>query len=445
MASKKNEDKIICSFCGEDYTDNPEVSVLESSSDPSLHICEKCLEKGFHLIQKSSEEILDIENEEPKENLTPIQIKEFLDQYVIGQEKAKQILSVATYNHMKLLEHYDNCQDDSVELQKANVLMVGQSGSGKTYLIQTLAKLFDVPYAICDSTALTASGYVGADVESVLQKLIINADGDIKRAERGIVFIDEIDKKASPNVESSSITRDVSGMDVQQALLKLIEGSVVDVPTSGRRLNPEGKNIQIDTSKILFIVGGAFPGIEKIIKKRLNYKNKNSIGGFLIDDIDSKENKKAEYNEIIDKIIHEDFKNYGLIPEFLGRLPIICPLKELTEDEMCRILTEPKNALIKQYQALMEYDNIELDFDKQAIRAIAKKALDNKTGARGLRSIMEDVLLDVMYTAPDKVKAANHKCTLKITEKCITDNVKPELVVKKNRGGNPLNDAKFVF
>lgn len=234
-------------------------------------------------------------------------------------------------------------------------------------------------------------------------------------------------------------------MDVQQALLKLIEGSVVDVPTNGRRLNPEGKNIQIDTSKILFIVGGAFPGIEKIIKKRLNYKDKSSIGGFLIDDKDSKENKKAEYNEIIDKVTHEDFKNFGLIPEFLGRLPIICLLKELTEDEMCRILTEPKNALIKQYQALMEYDNIELDFDKQAIRAIAKKALDNKTGARGLRSIMEDVLLDVMYTAPDKVKAANHKCTLKITEKCITDNVKPELVVKKNRGGNPLNDAKFVF
>lgn len=279
-----------------------------------------------------------------------------------------------------------------------------------------------------------------------MQKLIINANNDIKKAERGIIFIDEIDKKANKSSESSSITRDVSGEGVQQALLKLIEGSIVDVPISGRRLNPEAKALQIDTSKILFIVGGAFPGIEKIIKKRLNYKNISSIGIDLTNDNSNTPlSKDVEYNAVIEQVNHEDLKKYGLIPEFLGRLPIICPLKELTEDEMCQILTEPKNALIKQYQALMEYDDIELNFDNKSIRAIAKKALNNKTGARGLRSIMENILLDIMYIAPDEVKKANHKCVLKFTEQCITDNAKPELIVKKTRGGNPLHEAKTVF
>lgn len=444
-----NKNKIVCSFCGEDYTDKPSVLILEAPGNPELHICEKCLAKGYSLIQQNDScknQEFNTEDEY-KEVLTPMQIKSFLDQYVIGQEKAKQILSVATYNHMKLLDHYDNCQDKDVELEKSNIILCGPSGSGKTHLIKTLAKLFDVPYAICDATSLTESGYVGADVESVLQKLIINANNDIGRAERGIVFIDEIDKKANKGSENNSITRDVSGEGVQQALLKLIEGSIVDVPISGRRLNPEAKALQIDTSKILFIVGGAFPGIEKIIKKRLNYKNISSIGIDLTNNNESNNllSKDVEYNMVIEQVNHEDLKKYGLIPEFLGRLPIICPLKELTEDEMCRILTEPKNALIKQYQALMEYDDIELSFDNKSIKAIAKKALNNKTGARGLRSIMENILLDIMYTAPDEVKKANHKCVLKFTEKCITDNVKPELIIKKTRGGNPLHEAKTVF
>lgn len=428
MAEDKDKKRIICSFCGQDYTDKPEIAVIEAPGDSGAHICEKCLRKGNQLLQNSIKE----EHTESKEVMTPIQIKEFLDKYVIGQEKAKKILSVAVYNHMKLLDHYDNIKNGDVELEKSNVIMCGSSGVGKTYIIRTLARLFNVPYAICDATSLTASGYVGADVESVLQKLLMNANNDIKQAERGIIYIDEIDKKANKQAENMSITRDVSGIDVQQALLKLIEGSIVDVPTKGRRINPEGNTVQIDTSKILFIVGGAFPGIEEIIKKRLNYKNSASIGIKLSSNTEVL-SKNVEYNEVIKQVNHDDFKKFGLIPELLGRLPVICPLTDLTEDELCRILTEPKNALIKQYQELMCYDNITLDFDKEAIRAIAQKAKKNHTGARGLRSIMENTLLDIMYIAPDKVKKINQSCIMKIDKECIIDGKEPTLVKQQQK------------
>lgn len=271
---------------------------------------------------------------------------------------------------------------------------------------------------------------VGADVESVLQRLLKNANNDIEAAEKGIVFIDEIDKKANKSKESSSITRDVSGEGVQQALLKLIEGSEVDVPINGRRLNPEGGSVRMDTSKILFIVSGAFPGIEKIIKKRLNYKNVSSIGISLQNEKESLA-KDVAYNDVIDKVTPEDFEKFGLIPELLGRLPIICPLKELTEDEMCQILTEPKNALLKQYQELLRLDNTELNFSKEAVKEVAKKAIKNKTGARGLRAILSNVLLDTMYTIPDEAK--NNGCILRIDKQCITDNKKPELLLKNER------------
>lgn len=280
-------------------------------------------------------------------------------------------------------------------------------------------------------------------METVLQKLIINAGGDVKKAERGIVFIDEIDKKANKAGESTSITRDVSGEGVQQALLKIIEGSIVDVLVQGRRMNPEAPTYKINTSKILFIVGGAFPGIEKIIKKRLNVGNKKHVGLTLEDESNKKVDSTEEYNKYIVQVNHEDFRKYGLIPEFLGRLPIICPLKELTEDELCQILTKPRNALVKQYSELLKYDDVKLDFEDEAVKAIAHKAIENKTGARGLRSIMENTLLDVMYTVPDKAK--NHGgAILKVTKDCIVKNKIPELILNdapKERKDDVIREA----
>jgi len=412
-----------CSFCGKEKGPN---HVMVQSKDANSYICLDCIKMAW-------EAVSDTQSDEGEEDfdttkMTPVEIRNFLDQYVIGQDHAKKILSTATYNHMKLLEHYDNLQEGDVEIEKSNVIMVGPSGVGKTHIVKTLARLFKVPYCICDATSLTESGYVGADVETILQKLYINAGGDIKRAERGIVFIDEIDKKANKGAENMSITRDVSGEGVQQALLKILEGSVVDVPIQGKRMHPDAPVARIDTSKILFIVGGAFPNIEKIIKKRLNYKSTSSIGVKLSDEEQEILGKDVKYNDVIEKITTEDFRKYGLIPEFLGRLPIICPLKELTEEEMCQILTEPKNALIKQYQEIMKYDNVDLNFEKKAIKAIANKAIKNKTGARGLRSILEDTLLDVMYSVPEKMKGKTG--TLKITEDCILKKSEPELLIK---------------
>lgn len=330
---------------------------------------------------------------------TPRQIYEHLNQYVVGQEKAKEILAVAFYNHLKQLE-WEQKPSGDVEIEKSNVLLVGPSGSGKTHLIKQLARLFELPYAIADATSLTESGYVGNDVESVLQALLNSANGNLALAERGIVFIDEIDKKASKGQENTSITRDVSGEGVQQALLKLIEGSKVEVQLTGARRHPYGDSVEMDTSKILFIVGGAFPGIEKIIKNRLQYHKKSQVG-LALSDIKGIAAEDVAYNDIIDQVSHEDLRSFGMIPEFLGRMPIICPLKELHVEELCRILTEPKNALVKQYQALFMQDKLNLEFEAEALQLIAETAIKNKTGARGLRSIMEKVLLQAMFELPE--------------------------------------------
>lgn len=330
---------------------------------------------------------------------TPRQIFDHLSQYVVGQEKAKEILSVAFYNHLKRLEMEAN-HKTQVEVEKSNILLVGPSGSGKTHLVKQLARLFELPYAIADATSLTESGYVGNDVESVLQALYNSADGDLHLAERGIVFIDEIDKKACKQGESTSITRDVSGEGVQQALLKLIEGSKVEVQLTGARRHPYGESIEMDTSRILFIVGGAFPGIEKLIKERLKYRKRNQVGLELATANTTKA-EEVPYNDIINQITHEDLRSFGLIPEFLGRMPVLCPLKELHEEEMVRILTEPKNALVKQYQELFLQDKLKLEFEQEALKLIAQIAINNKTGARGLRSIMEKVLLQAMFELPD--------------------------------------------
>ena len=421
-------DSVKCSFCG---ASGENVNIFRSNEHDDIYICEDCVKQTFEALKEYEEQEKLEKTLNNPEVMTPSDIREFLDQYVIGQDRAKEILSVAVYNHMKLLEHWDNIQEGDVEVEKSNILMVGPTGSGKTHLIKNLARLFKVPYAICDATTLTESGYVGSDVETVLQKLLNAANGDVKLAERGIVFIDEIDKKANKGGVNNSITRDVSGEGVQQALLKLIEGNKVDVQLEGQRKHPYSDMVQIDTSKILFIVGGAFPGIDEIIKRRLNYKVTSSVGIMLEEAEEEKLAGEVDINEIIDKVNQDDFRNYGLIPEFLGRLPIICPLKELTEDQLCQILTEPKNALVKQYKELLKYDKVDLEFDQDALKAIANKAIVTKTGARGLRSIMENLLLDTMYSIPGQMrKEKNKRGSLVITKDCVENDKKPELVIK---------------
>lgn len=418
MAKNDIPKSVRCSFCGK-----AQENVKKIVAGPGVYICDECVELCTSIIEA---ELYDDEKagytlNELKDIPSPKEIKKVLDDYVIGQDEAKKTLSVAVYNHYKRIAHEENASKDDVEIQKSNILLLGPTGCGKTLLARTLARILNVPFAIADATTLTEAGYVGEDVENILLKLIQAADGDIQKAEKGIIYIDEIDKITRKS-ENPSITRDVSGEGVQQALLKIIEGTVASVPPQGGRKHPNQELLQINTENILIICGGAFEGLENIIKARTGEK----MIGF---GAQVKGKKEINQYEIFQELLPQDLLKFGLIPEFIGRLPIVATLKDLDKDVLIKILVEPKNSLIEQYKKLFEIDDVELEFEKEAIEAIVNKAIERKTGARGLRSIIEEIMRDIMFEIPSNPNI--EKCI--ITKATVLENASPEIVINENK------------